>query len=50
MFNRFKHLDLKTDNILVFSHKNKSKGKFNKYVVGNREFYLRYGSNKNFRF
>lgn len=37
----FKHLDLKTDNILVFfPDKNKSKGKFNKYVVGNREFYL----------
>ena len=37
----FKHLDLKTENILVFfPDKNKSKGKFNKYVVGNREFYL----------
>ncbi len=37
----FKHLDLKTDNILVFeTDKNKTKGKFNKYKVAGKTFYL----------
>ncbi len=37
----FKHLDLKTDNILVFqTDKKKTKGKFNKYIVGDKAFYL----------
>jgi serine/threonine protein kinase len=37
----FKHLDLKTDNILVFKpDPKKTKGKFNKYVIGDREYFL----------
>ena len=37
----FKHLDLKTDNILVFeTDKNKTKGKVNKYKVAGKTFYL----------
>lgn len=37
----FKHLDLKTDNILVFhTDKTETKGKFNKYIVGEKAFYL----------
>jgi serine/threonine protein kinase len=37
----FKHLDLKTDNILVFeTDKKETRGKFNKYIVGERTFYL----------
>ena len=37
----FKHLDLKTDNILVFeTDKKNTQGKFNKYVVGDKTFYL----------
>ena len=37
----FKHLDLKTDNILVFhTDKKITKGKFNKYIVGDKVFYL----------
>lgn len=37
----FKHLDLKTDNILVFqTDKKATKGKFNKYIVGDKAFYL----------
>jgi serine/threonine protein kinase len=37
----FKHLDLKTDNILVFNpDPKKTKGKYNKYVIDNREYYL----------
>lgn len=37
----FKHLDLKTDNILVFNtNKKETKGKFNKYIVGDKVFYL----------
>ena len=37
----FKHLDLKTDNILVFhTDKKVTKGKLNKYIVGDKAFYL----------
>ena len=37
----FKHLDLKTDNILVFKpDPKKTKGKFNKYIIGDREYFL----------